>query len=86
MSVFQCPKCKHKTHIFGADGARKLAQTLDLGVLGDVPLHLSIREASDMGQPVVFSQPGSDEVSYIFACLFFFLWDVFFMIYRKQGR
>ncbi|XP_036061978.1 iron-sulfur protein NUBPL isoform X2 [Onychomys torridus] len=61
MSVFQCPKCKHKTHIFGADGARKLAQTLDLDVLGDVPLHLSIREASDMGQPVVFSQPESEE-------------------------
>lgn len=61
MSVFQCPQCKHKTHIFGADGARKLAQTLDLDVLGDVPLHLSIREASDMGQPVVFSQPESDE-------------------------
>lgn len=34
MSVFQCPKCKHKTHIFGADGAKKLAQTLDLDVLG----------------------------------------------------
>ncbi|XP_029415069.1 iron-sulfur protein NUBPL isoform X1 [Nannospalax galili] len=61
MSVFQCPQCKHKTHIFGADGARKLAQTLDLDVLGDVPLHLSIREASDMGQPIVFSQPESDE-------------------------
>ncbi|XP_041514362.1 iron-sulfur protein NUBPL isoform X2 [Microtus oregoni] len=61
MSVFQCPKCKHKTHIFGADGARKLAQTLDLDVLGDVPLHLSIREASDMGQPVVFAQPESEE-------------------------
>ncbi|XP_051001917.1 iron-sulfur protein NUBPL [Acomys russatus] len=61
MSVFQCPKCKHKTHIFGADGARKLAQTLGLDVLGDVPLHLSIREASDTGQPVVFSHPESDE-------------------------
>ncbi|KAM5234951.1 iron-sulfur cluster transfer protein NUBPL [Ctenodactylus gundi] len=61
MSVFQCPKCKHETHIFGADGARKLAQTLDLDVLGDIPLHLSIREASDMGQPVVFSQPESDQ-------------------------
>lgn len=61
MSVFQCPQCKHKTHIFGADGARKLAQTLDLDVLGDVPLHLSIRETSDMGQPIVFSQPESDE-------------------------
>ncbi|XP_039726430.1 iron-sulfur cluster transfer protein NUBPL isoform X1 [Pteropus medius] len=62
MSVFQCPKCKHKTHIFGADGARRLAQTLDLDVLGDIPLHLDIREASDTGQPIVFSQPGSDEV------------------------
>ncbi|KAL1790491.1 hypothetical protein HispidOSU_017806 [Sigmodon hispidus] len=61
MSVFQCPKCKHKTHIFGADGARKLAQTLDLDILGDIPLHLSIREASDMGRPVVFSQPESEE-------------------------
>lgn len=34
MSVFQCPKCKHETHIFGADGTRRLAQTLDLDVLG----------------------------------------------------
>ncbi|XP_014384471.1 PREDICTED: iron-sulfur protein NUBPL isoform X2 [Myotis brandtii] len=63
MSVFQCPKCKHKTHIFGADGARKLAQILDLDILGDIPLHLNIREASDTGQPIVFSQPESDEVS-----------------------
>ncbi|XP_024087780.2 iron-sulfur cluster transfer protein NUBPL isoform X2 [Pongo abelii] len=61
MSVFRCPKCKHKTHIFGADGARKLAQTLGLEVLGDIPLHLNIREASDTGQPIVFSQPESDE-------------------------
>ncbi|XP_062946698.1 iron-sulfur cluster transfer protein NUBPL isoform X3 [Cynocephalus volans] len=63
MSVFQCPKCKHKTHIFGADGARKLARTLDLDVLGDIPLHLNIREASDIGQPIVFSQPESDELA-----------------------
>uniref|UniRef100_A0A8P0TNJ0 Iron-sulfur cluster transfer protein NUBPL n=1 Tax=Canis lupus familiaris TaxID=9615 RepID=A0A8P0TNJ0_CANLF len=61
MSVFQCPKCKHRTHIFGADGARRLAQTLDLDILGDIPLHLNIRETSDTGQPIVFSQPESDE-------------------------
>ncbi|XP_004682169.1 PREDICTED: iron-sulfur protein NUBPL isoform X2 [Condylura cristata] len=61
MSVFQCPKCKHRTHIFGADGTRKLAQTLGLDVLGDIPLHLNIREASDTGQPIVFSQPESEE-------------------------
>ncbi|XP_068962085.1 iron-sulfur cluster transfer protein NUBPL isoform X1 [Petaurus breviceps papuanus] len=61
MSVFQCPNCKHETHIFGADGAKKLAKTLGLDVLGDVPLHLNIREASDSGQPIVFSQPQSNE-------------------------
>lgn len=40
---------------------------------GDVPLHLSIREASDRGQPVVFAHPESEEVSYLSVCLSFFL-------------
>ncbi|NWU69625.1 NUBPL protein, partial [Pterocles burchelli] len=34
MSVFQCPKCKHETHIFGADGVRELAKALGLDILG----------------------------------------------------
>lgn len=34
MSVFQCPNCKHETHIFGADGVRDLAKTLGLDILG----------------------------------------------------
>ncbi|XP_074765959.1 iron-sulfur cluster transfer protein NUBPL isoform X2 [Athene noctua] len=33
MSVFQCPKCKHETHIFGANGVRDLAKTLELDFL-----------------------------------------------------
>uniref|UniRef100_A0A8C4K2T3 NUBP iron-sulfur cluster assembly factor, mitochondrial n=1 Tax=Dromaius novaehollandiae TaxID=8790 RepID=A0A8C4K2T3_DRONO len=33
MSVFQCPKCKHETHIFGADGVRDLAKSLGLDIL-----------------------------------------------------
>ncbi|XP_030637985.1 iron-sulfur cluster transfer protein NUBPL [Chanos chanos] len=61
MSVFQCPQCNHQTHIFGADGARELAQTLGVEVLGDIPLHLKIRETSDKGQPVVVSSPDSPE-------------------------
>ncbi|XP_068049066.1 iron-sulfur cluster transfer protein NUBPL isoform X3 [Anomalospiza imberbis] len=60
MSVFQCPKCKHETHIFGTDGVRDLAKTLGLDILGDVPLHMNIRETCDSGQPVVISQPQSD--------------------------
>ncbi|XP_041710724.1 iron-sulfur protein NUBPL isoform X1 [Coregonus clupeaformis] len=61
ISVFQCPKCNHQTHIFGADGARSLADTLGVQVLGDIPLHLSIREMSDRGQPVVVSSPDRPE-------------------------
>lgn len=61
MSVFQCPKCLHQTHIFGSDGAKNLALSLGVTFLGDVPLHLSIRETSDSGKPVVVSAPDSPE-------------------------
>ncbi|KAM9356152.1 iron-sulfur cluster transfer protein NUBPL isoform 2-T2 [Pholidichthys leucotaenia] len=61
MSVFQCPNCSHQTHIFGSDGARQLADTLGVKLLGDIPLHLNIREMSDRGQPVVISSPDSSE-------------------------
>ncbi|XP_056282472.1 iron-sulfur protein NUBPL isoform X2 [Pseudoliparis swirei] len=61
MSVFQCPRCNHRTHIFGSDGARQLAAAMTVEFLGDVPLHLSIRETSDRGQPVVVSFPDSPE-------------------------
>ncbi|XP_032999842.1 iron-sulfur protein NUBPL isoform X4 [Lacerta agilis] len=60
MSLFQCPKCKHETHIFGTDGVRNLACDLGLDVLGDIPLHVHIRETSDAGKPIVVSQPQSD--------------------------
>ncbi|XP_039207819.1 iron-sulfur protein NUBPL isoform X1 [Crotalus tigris] len=60
MSVFQCPKCKHETHIFGADGVKKLAKTIGIDVLGDIPLHVHIRETSDSGKPIVISQPQSN--------------------------
>ncbi|XP_039597353.1 iron-sulfur protein NUBPL isoform X2 [Polypterus senegalus] len=61
MSVFRCPKCHHETHIFGEDGAQQLALDLDVEILGDIPLHLNIREKSDKGQPVVVSDPESPE-------------------------
>ncbi|XP_029282719.1 iron-sulfur cluster transfer protein NUBPL [Cottoperca gobio] len=61
MSVFHCPNCNHQTHIFGSDGARLLADTLGVKLLGDVPLHLNIREMSDRGKPVVISSPDSPE-------------------------
>ncbi|XP_059209767.1 iron-sulfur protein NUBPL isoform X2 [Centropristis striata] len=50
-----------ETHIFGSDGARQLADTLGVRLLGDIPLHLNIRETSDRGKPVVVSSPDSPE-------------------------
>lgn len=57
MSTFVCPKCGHQTDIFGHGGAREQAAKLSVPFLGEVPLHLAIRETSDSGQPIVVSDP-----------------------------
>ncbi|XP_013400142.1 iron-sulfur protein NUBPL [Lingula anatina] len=61
MSVFHCPKCGHEEHIFGEEGANKLAQEMGLEILGDIPLHTKIRELCDSGKPVVVSEEGSPQ-------------------------
>ncbi|SMH52285.1 iron-sulfur cluster carrier protein ApbC [Azospirillum agricola] len=60
MSYFCCPNCNHRTDIFSHGGARKEAADLGMEFLGEMPLHLSIRETSDQGQPIVVSQPDSE--------------------------
>ncbi|XP_051942481.1 iron-sulfur protein NUBPL isoform X2 [Hippocampus zosterae] len=66
MSTFECPKCGQQTAIFGSDGARRLADSLGVALLGDVPLHVQIRQTSDRGEPVVVSSPGSPQaLSYL---------------------
>jgi ATP-binding protein involved in chromosome partitioning len=42
----------NKYYIFGKRGAQDLAESLDIPVLGEIPLIQSIREASDVGRPV----------------------------------
>lgn len=61
MSVYQCPKCGHEAHIFGQDGVHGVAKEMGLDVLGDVPLHIDIRETSDSGKPIVVSSPKSPQ-------------------------
>lgn len=34
MSVYRCPKCGHSEHIFGQDGAVKLASEIGVDILG----------------------------------------------------
>ncbi len=57
MSIFHCPKCQHETHIFGHDGARRVAQELETDLLGDIPLHVDICTTSDQGTPITVLKP-----------------------------
>lgn len=60
MSIFICPNCGERSHIFGKDGASKLADELNLKILADIPLNIAIQETSDTGQPIVISKPTND--------------------------
>lgn len=57
MSTFICPHCGTQTDLFGHGGARHEAERLGVPFLGEVPLHLSIRETSDAGTPVTALDP-----------------------------
>ncbi|CAG8527074.1 27914_t:CDS:2 [Dentiscutata erythropus] len=59
MSVFTCPNCQHKVHIFGQNGVLKTSKEMDLDYLGDIPLDTDICELSDFGTPVVVTKPDS---------------------------
>ncbi len=59
MSYFLCPSCGERSDIFGHGGARQEAEKLGVPFLGEVPLHMDIREKSDSGQPIVMSDPKS---------------------------
>jgi len=61
MSYFLCPECGTRSDIFGHGGARHEAQRLKVPFLGEVPLHMSIRETSDAGRPIVATMPDSVE-------------------------
>lgn len=57
MSYFLCPSCGSRSDIFGHGGARTEADRLGVPFLGEVPLHMTIREKSDAGLPVVATEP-----------------------------
>ena len=47
---------ENKYYIFGRDGAQQLAATLEVPLLGQIPLVQSICEAGDAGRPVVLQK------------------------------
>lgn len=65
MSMHICSQCGHIEHIFGTEGADRLAREYDTEVLGSLPLSTYIREQSDAGTPVVAADDCS-EVSMLY--------------------
>lgn len=61
MSYFVAPDTGTRYDIFGHGGAKSTGAELGIPFLGEVPLHMAIREQSDAGTPVTVSHPESAE-------------------------
>uniref|UniRef100_UPI0026204AAA P-loop NTPase n=1 Tax=Thermococcus sp. TaxID=35749 RepID=UPI0026204AAA len=48
-----CPYCGNEIDLFGKGGGRKLAEKEGVDFLGEIPIDLKAREASDAGIPIV---------------------------------
>jgi len=64
MSSFVCPHCGETTDIFGSGGAEEDARRLGVMFLGKVPLHMSIRENSDAGKPLIIAEPDGPHAAF----------------------
>jgi ATP-binding protein involved in chromosome partitioning len=51
MATYACPHCGEQSNPFGIGGAESAAADMGVPFLGRLPLSLTLREASDSGQP-----------------------------------
>ncbi len=65
MSYLPCPHCGERVDVFGSGGGQAVADTLGkvigapVPLLGEIPIDTRLREAGDIGVPLVVSDPGS---------------------------
>ena len=59
MSYFKCTECSKVHHIFGQGGAKRLSEKYNLPFLGEIPLNPEIMTGSDIGKPVLVTDPES---------------------------
>jgi ATP-binding protein involved in chromosome partitioning len=67
MSVHICTSCGHAEHIFGSGGGARMAAQYGVGLLGELPLDVRIREEADGGLPTVVADPSSARAQAYFA-------------------
>jgi len=59
MSYFLCPHCGDRTDVFDHGGGRRLAETLGVPFMGEVPLDPKLRLGGGKGIPLMAGEPGS---------------------------
>ncbi|MGB4373382.1 MAG: Mrp/NBP35 family ATP-binding protein [Halanaerobiales bacterium] len=59
MSYFQCSNCGEREYIFGQGGGKELAEKLKTELLAELPLLPELRQSSDQGQPLLFTEADS---------------------------
>ncbi|MBL4662813.1 MAG: P-loop NTPase, partial [Flavobacteriaceae bacterium] len=55
----------HTYYIFGKEGAKNLAEDLEIPFLGEIPLEQGIREAGDVGRPVALQTGTKTEEAFV---------------------
>jgi ATP-binding protein involved in chromosome partitioning len=60
MSVHICSNCGHEEPLFGHGGGERIAEDYQTTLLGQLPLHMTIREQTDSGNPSVAAEPDSE--------------------------
>lgn len=66
MSYFTPPELpNNKYYIFGKDGAKKLAEELDVPLLGEIPLVQSICESGDEGRPAILQENTPQAIAFM---------------------
>ncbi len=59
MSYFICSNCETQHHLFGSGGIDRLAETLDVPVIGRIPMQPDVVTAGDSGKPTSVAAPDS---------------------------
>ena len=60
MSVHIWSNCGHEEPLFGHGGGERIVEEYDTTLLGQLPLHMTIREQTDGGTPSVIAEPDSE--------------------------
>ncbi len=76
---------ENKYYLFGRDGARLLAEQMEVPFLGPLPVIQSIREAGDAGRPAIM-QDGTAPAHYLNEILTNFEREVRMLPFRKKEK